>query len=232
MAIAMLAQAAFSAVQGARQNSMANRIKPVNPVYKPSQYAIDQYNLTRQMFGGRMAGASAREQSIYGQQANATAQVGRNATSGSQALSLTGAIQGQTDQQLNELQVAEQQDKYNRLGDMNNANQVMIGEGDKVYNNMLNQYREDMAAKAALRQAGMTNIYNGMSATVGAGMNMGDINFGGNGNFNGRPARINTSLAPVRGTPNTARVMLPTAPSSFTPAYQTPMIGWNQFNRK
>jgi hypothetical protein len=62
---------------------------------------------------------------------------------------------------------------------MNQANQLMIGEGDKVYQDQLRKYQDAVAQKNALRQAGMTNIGNAFnSAETAANMDDTQINFG------------------------------------------------------
>jgi hypothetical protein len=178
LAVMAIASAAASAAKGVQQSNLAKRINPRYNEYTANDLAKRRLGLAEQMYGGRMTGAGQLQDNIYGQQANANANIGRNATSGSQALSLAGAVQGQTNQSLGQLAQMESQDKMNRLGNLNNAYEGMIHEGDKEYNAMLMKYRDDVAAKTALRQASAQNWGNALNGAMSA---VGGLTGGGGG---------------------------------------------------
>jgi hypothetical protein len=178
LAVMAIASAAASAAKGVQQSNLAKRINPRYNEYQTNDLAKKRLGLAEQVYGGRMTGASQFQDNIYGQQANAQANIERNATSGSQALSLAGAVQGQTNQSLGQLAQMESQDKMNRLGNLNNAYEGMIHEGDKEYNAMLMKYRDDVAAKTALRQASAQNWGNALNGAMSA---VGGLTGGGGG---------------------------------------------------
>jgi hypothetical protein len=168
----------FKGIQGGKQQKMANAIHPVNAVYNTSPYAQNQLNTVQQMMNGRMAGASNEEQNVQGNFANSMGSVDRNSTSGSQALAMLGGLQGNTNQAFSQLGQQEAQNKQGLLGYLNAANQGMTDEHDKVYNDQLRNYNNDLNAKNALQNAAWNN--KGFSnALVGAG------NMAQNGAFNG-----------------------------------------------
>lgn len=170
--IVALGSALYKGISGVRQNRMANKIKPQQVNYQTSPYAAANVGLAQQLFNGRMAGASSAEQNIFANNANANASVNRNATNSAQALALISANQGQTDQALSNLAVQEAQSGQQRAGMLMNANQGMVGEGDKIYQDQLRKYQEDVAAKSALRQSGMNNIYGAMGDLGGLAANL------------------------------------------------------------
>lgn len=161
-----LGKAAF----GLFQNAKANDINPVYTPYQVSQYAKDQLGTAQQMFNGRMAGASSEERNINAAQSDTQASVDRNATSSAQALAMATAGQGQADAGFNNLQVKEEQNKYGMLSNLNNAYATMTREGDKVYQDKLNKYQMDVAAKNGLRSSAMNNIFGGASDALSFGI--------------------------------------------------------------
>ncbi len=187
---------------GIKQNRMANKIKPVRTDYQVSPYAKNQLGLANQLFNGRMAGASNMEQNILASQGNMMASVGRNATDGSQALSMAAAAQGQTDQSMAGLGMAEAQNKIAMLGNLNQANQGMTMELDKVYQDKLSRYQEDVQAKNALRNAAWQNFGGAMSDASSLGMQAGY-----QGWFNKKPGQnsglsqlgINSAIGAITG---------------------------------
>ncbi len=156
--MAMQAAKAGSESNSANQlNRMQKGINPMDPTYKVSPYAQQRLGLAQNLLNARMPGATAMERNIYGNQANQMANVERNATSGSQALAMGSAAQGQTNQAFQNLGVQEQQDYYNRLGNQTSALQGMTQEGDKVYQDQLRDYQEKMSLKNAYLGASMQN---------------------------------------------------------------------------
>jgi hypothetical protein len=159
-------------ISGAKQTKESKSINPVFNQYKSSPFASQQLSLAKQLFNGRMAGAPQLERNLFTNNANFMGQVNRNATDSSQALALAAAGQGQTDQSLSNLQTAEAQNKYNMLGNLNNAYGTMIDEGDKEYQSMLQKYQMDVDRKDALRNSGAQNKYGAVSDFASMGFSL------------------------------------------------------------
>lgn len=138
-------------------NRMANAITPVDPAYATSQYAKDRLSLAQNLLNARMPGASSLERNIEANQAAQDTNIDRNATSSAEALTMKAQAQGQTNQAMANLGTQEQQDYYNRLGNLSNAQQGMVAEGDKVYQDQLRDYQEKMQLKNAYMGAAMQN---------------------------------------------------------------------------
>lgn len=154
--------------QGIKQNAEANKIHPQYDPYTSSQYAASTLGTAQQLFGGRMAGATAEEQNIYGNTANTDQQVTKTAGDSSQALAILAGTQAQTGKQFNQLGIQEDQNKYQLLNNLNLANQGETTEGDKVYQANLQKYMMDTQQQAALRGAGSKNIGSGIGGIESA----------------------------------------------------------------
>lgn len=139
-----------------------------DPTYTANPVAAQRMGLAQTLLNARMPGATSMERNIYGNQANQLANVNRNATDSSQALALGAAAQGQTNQAFQNLATQEQQDYYNRLQNLTGAQQGVINEGDKVYQDKVRRF-QDMAG---LQAAGMQN-------TQGAWNSIANLGFGG-----------------------------------------------------
>lgn len=148
---------------GNKQTKLANKINPVFNQYQASPYAGKRLGLANQMFNARMAGAPQMEQNIFSNQANLQGAIERTATDSSSALAAASAGQGQTNQALTNLQIAESQNKYDMLGNLNQAYEGVIREGDKVYDSMKYKFEQDVAQKNALTQSGQQNKYGAIS---------------------------------------------------------------------
>lgn len=153
----------FKALHGAHQNKLANRVKVPDASYTTSPYAQKMLGQAQMLLNSRQPGAAAAENNIMGAQANAMGSVQRNATSGSQALSLLGGIQGNTDNAFQGLAGQEANWKLNSLNNFNQASNAMINEGDKVYQSDLQKRLEAINEKNALRGDATQNIGNGIN---------------------------------------------------------------------
>jgi hypothetical protein len=114
------------------------------------------------------------------------ANVNRNATDASQALAMAGATQGQANQAFGNLETGEAQDYQRRYGNLVGAQQGMIQEGDKVFQDQVRRF-QDMAqikgAQAHNRSAmwqGLGNLGFGMM-----GLGMAGAGGSGGGGFSG-----------------------------------------------
>jgi hypothetical protein len=162
-----LAGAGINLVSGlitaGKQKKLANAIHPNDPTYQTSDYAKNNLALASQLYNSRMAGANQQEQNIYGTQANTISAIDRNSGSGADALAAVAGTQGNTNQSFANLGMQEAQDKMNRYALVNQANQGMINEGDKVYNDQLRKYTEAVDAKNALQGAALQNSHNAIA---------------------------------------------------------------------
>lgn len=219
-----LAGAVWKGIQAAKQNSLANGINPNDPTYEVSQYAKNNLGLAQSMYNGRMAGATDAERNIQANQATTLGSINRNATSSSQALALAGAAQGQTNQALSGLQSAEAQNKYNLAGQVANANRDLVNENDKVYQDQLRKYQQDVQAKSALRQAAANNLsglFGDLTSGAMLASSMGGIGGVGNmgfGNINN--ANVAGSMPLAGGINTSAALGAFGAPSMQTPPPQ------------
>ena len=179
-----------------------------DPTYTANPEAGKRLGMAQTLLNARMPGASAMERNIYGNQANQLANVNRNATDSSQALALGAAAQGQTNQAFQNLGVQEQQDYYNRLQNYTGAQQGVIQEGDKVYQDKVRRFQD----LAGLTGAGEQN-------TQGAWNSIANLGFGGAslgaqyGMMNPRGAARDNSFMGMQ-------------PQSGTPGYNDPSQGW------
>jgi hypothetical protein len=175
----------FNIYTGVKQGSEANQINPVYTPFQKSPYAADTLGTAQQLFGGRMAGATALEQNIYGNTANTDAQIQKTATDPAQALAIESATQAQAGQQFRNLATTEDQNKYQLLNNLNLANAGETSENDKSYQAMLQKYMLDTQQQSALRGASGKNIASGIGGIESAATAGNAASGGGAGSFLG-----------------------------------------------
>jgi hypothetical protein len=167
---------AIGAIGGLFGNRRANKrleaLIKMNPTYQVNPIAKERLGLAQQLLNARMPGAASMERNIYGNQATTLAQINRGATDASQALALAAGVQGQTNQAFSDLGIQESQDYYNRMENLEGAQQGMIAEGDKVYQDQVRRF-QDLAAIRGAQTANMHNTW----GTIG-NLGMGLMNFG------------------------------------------------------
>jgi len=169
-------------ISGMKQSKEAKKINPVFNQYQANPFAKQQLGLAQNLFGGRMAGAQSLERNIFSNQANTLDSVGRNATDASQAIAAAAGVQGQMNNDLTGLQTMEAQNKYNLLGNLNQAYGANINEGDKVYNSMLQKFQFDAGRKDALANAGAMNKSGAVNDLSSMFMQLGQLGGFGGGN--------------------------------------------------
>ena len=145
-------------IKGIHQNNLANSVVVPDATYNSSPYAAAMLASANQLRNSRMTGAASAAQNIDANQSNSMDAVGRNATSGAQALSMVGAIQGQSNNAFNSLRQQEGADEQYKNNNWNMANQQMIGVGDKEYADRVRKQNMAIQEKSGLRQAANTNI--------------------------------------------------------------------------
>lgn len=168
-------------ILGFFQNKKANKIHPVWEQYQNSPYELQKLALAQSLFNGRMAGAGAQQQNIFNNQAATLSNINRNSGSAARALALSAASQGMTNDAISNLGQQEAQNKYNLLGNLDNAYTSMTQEGDKVYNSKLQKYQMDKQEQAALRNASFQNMFSGINdlgglfTSIGQGQQQNDM---------------------------------------------------------
>lgn len=196
-----------------KANRELKRLLKKDPQYQISDMAKQRLGLAQTLLNARAPGALAAERNIYGTQANTMAGVERNATSGAQALSLNMSAQGQTNQAFQNLAQNEATDYYSRLQNLTGAQQGMIAEEDKVYQDNVRRFQNQVQIKGAIAQ----NNASAWSSLTNLGM--AGMNLGLSGAFGGQP-----------GAAGSAGYVTPSNPqaSAFTqgttPMYSPPNV--------
>lgn len=207
-----------SLIQSGKQKRMAKRINPIQTTYETSQPIQRLYEEGQNLYQGRMAGANAAQQNLLTQSANFNAGVDQSATSGAQALALKAAGLGSTNQSFQDLAVKEAQDKQQRFGINSQVSQLLAQEGDKVYQDKLRKYYDDLNYKRALEGASMQNkqnFFGGLDDLVNTGATiltggLGGGLLGGRGGGGGVDTSPYTVTRPNYPIPNIQRGPLPT----------------------
>jgi hypothetical protein len=156
----------LGAATGIGQKKEANKINPVYKAYETSQYAKDMHGTAQMRLNARNPQAEAQRRAALNSGANALAGVQRNSTDASQSMAMAGAIQGQTDQSLNNLALQDQANDQAKLANLFQAQNVLIGEDRMKYQDMLTKYQLDMGQKNALMNAGNDNMLNGLDSAA------------------------------------------------------------------
>lgn len=157
-----------------QQKEAADAINPVDVEYKVSDFAKEQLDNARQAANARMPGASAMENNLYRSQAGAMMNLARAATP-QQLIAGAGAIQGGTNNALNNLAIQETQFRNSMLSNLNSALGVMINEGDKVYADQNARFNRQYAEKQGLLNSSQQNMSNSIanaSAAMGKGVDI------------------------------------------------------------
>lgn len=142
-----------------------------DPTYQESPYAKSRLGLATQLINSKMPGQQRQEQNIQANNANAMANIQRNAGDSSQALALGAAAQGQTDQAFNNLGISEAQDYYRRLDNMNGANDAMTAEHHASFDDSVRRWQDEgniYMARNAIRQQQGQNLENLGSMFMGS----------------------------------------------------------------
>jgi hypothetical protein len=195
---------------GRKQRKLANKINPIDPEYQISQQAKDQLARAQQLAGGRMAGATAMEKNIAANQANFQASVERNAASGTDALAMAAVGNAQANQSMSDLAVKEAQNKVMMNEVLSGAENNMINQQDKVFDDRLRKYTEAVKAKNDLMNAAYQNTAGALSDMAQGGLMM--LGSGANpklGGLFGGMGKKAGALASVSSTPLSAAGMNP-----------------------
>ena len=155
-----------------KNNSELGKLIKQNPTYQSNPIAAERLSFAKSLLNARMPGASQMERNIFTAQGSQMGNINANATDSSQALALGAAAQGQTNQSLQGLQLQETQDYQQRLNNVVGAQQGMINEGDKVYQDKIRNF-DDMVSMRGAQAANRSNAWNSISQGGFAAMNFG-----------------------------------------------------------
>lgn len=158
-----------SLLTAGKQRRLARGINPINATYTENPFIKSLYGEGRNLYQGRMAGATQAEQNLLTGFANFGAGVDRSATSGSQAIAAKAAGLGQTEQGFTDLATQEAIDKQRRFGIYSNVSQLMAQEGEKVFQDKLRKYYDDLNYKRALEGSALqnqANFFSGLDDTA------------------------------------------------------------------
>lgn len=190
-----------------KANRDLNKLLGQDPSYEINPIATQRVSLAQSLLNSRMPGAASIEKNIYGNEANSVSNINRNATDSSQALALASGAEGQANQSFNQLGVEESQDYQRRYQNLQGAQEGLIQEGDKQYQDKLRRY-SDLAqirsTQNANRQANWQDVSNlgfglsdfGLSGGMGkmfgsGGGGSGSAGSAGTGGFGGGGGGLN-----------------------------------------
>ena len=183
--IGLIAQTGATAYGIAEGIAMSKQAKKIDPKYYQygdpklqgyeSPYAKQMMGLAQTQLNARSPYAAGQQRSILSSQAGAQAAGQRAITDPSQLLAMSPVYQGVAGQQEFNRAAQEQQQYQQKLSQLTGAQQVMIGEGDKTYQDRLRKYQMDMDLKQALASAGrqttLSSMQNLASTFLAAGSN-------------------------------------------------------------
>jgi hypothetical protein len=132
-----------------KANRKMDELLSQDPSYSANPIANERLSLAKTLLNARMPGASSVERNLLASQQNRFENINRNATSGAQAIAAANMVSGQTDRSLMNLGVEEAQDYQRRYGNLVNAQEGVIREGDKVYDDTLRRYGNRFQVNAA-----------------------------------------------------------------------------------
>lgn len=157
-----------------------------DPTYNINPIAQQRLALAQTMLNARMPGAIQVERNINSNQANQLSNIGRNASDASQLLSLGAQTQGQTNDAYANLGINEAQDYQRRYGNLLGAQEGMINEGDKVYNDQVRRFGDETQLRGSIA-ANRANTWGDIS-----NMGFGIADFAASGGFGSNRGVSNT----------------------------------------
>jgi hypothetical protein len=140
-----------------KANREMDKLLAKNPVYNENPLAKQRLGLAQTLLNARMPGAVAVERNLFTNQATQLNRLDRGATDASQALAAAAGIGAQTDTSLNQLGINEAQDYQRRLANLSDAQQGVIMEGDKVFQDKTRRYNDEFSVRGAQQQNRQNN---------------------------------------------------------------------------
>lgn len=153
------------------------------PTYQKSQYPGMQLGMANQAFNAQMPGSQQFQQNMFSNQANTNSAIGRTATDAGQALSAYAGSQGQTANDINNLQMQQADWKKFGLSNLNNAYGAMANEDRFAYEKEHEKF-SDIAqlkgAQAANKLAKRKALWNTVGQVANLGVSLATGGLGGN----------------------------------------------------
>lgn len=191
-------------------NRRLRRLMKDDPVYKENPLARQRLGLAKTLLNARMPGAASVERNINSSFANTVSNAQRGATDSNSLLLAGSAAQGQANQSFENLGVQEAQDYQRRFNNYVGANEGVIQEGDKVFNDNVRRFENKLQAAGAQNE----NRQNTWGDISKMGFALSDFGMAGGfkslmGGGNGAAGR--TLPPPTMGNYPNAGVLLPGA---------------------
>jgi len=164
-----------SNISGDKLRRSLEAAKGSDPTYSASPYAKNKLGIATGLLNSRGVGASLQERNIFANQGNTAQNISRASTDGGQALQGYLQSQGMTNDALNQQQITEAQDYYNRLNNYNQASDTMTGEHTKLFDDKVRRWQDiiniDMAKHSIRQQQGqnLSNLGGSISSMGGMG---------------------------------------------------------------
>jgi len=149
----------------------------------------ERLGLAKTIFNGRMPGATALENNIFGNQATTLSTIQKGATDAGQVISGAASTQGQTNKAFNDLSIEEMMDYQRRYGNLDNA----YGNADQTLDDIIAMKGAKAQNKGQTWQE-LSNFGMGVS-NFGVAGGFDNMNFGG-GRSRGLTERMPTSTIP------------------------------------
>lgn len=156
--------------RGVANKKMRNLLKQ-DPTYSENPIARQRLGLAQTMLNARMPGAQAVQNNIYGSQANTLSNIQRGATDSSQALALASGVQGNTNDAFGNLGIQEASDYQRRYGNLSDAQEGVVREGDKVFQDQTRRFGNKMQVQGAINE----NKQNNWGDVAGMGFGLADF---------------------------------------------------------
>jgi hypothetical protein len=158
-----------------KANRQMRQLMKENPIYKENPLAKQRLGYTQALLNARMPGAAAAERNIFANQAGQIQNINKVATDSSQALALATGTQGVTNNSFENLSQAENQDQQRRYGNVVGAENAVINEQDKVFQDQVRR----LSDKAQLQGAINANKQNTMGDISNFGFSLMDFGLSG-----------------------------------------------------
>ena len=168
-AVPAVAQGIVGVVQGIKGNKMGRDLK--DPFYEPPQAATQALgNARNASYSRNMAGQGNLQNEIEQRNASSVSDVLAGATSGVDALAALTAINKNTLNSQNQLGFQSARDYEGRQRELRGQLNNYAGYQDKQFEiNTMQPFLRDAAAASALKNAGLTNAYQGLKGAANAG---------------------------------------------------------------
>ena len=162
-----------------KANREMRRLMKSNPAYQENPLAKQRLGMAQQLLNARMAGAAKLENNIFANQANRLSGLQKTATDATQLLMGGAQSQSQTNDALGNLAIMEEQNFDNRLNRVEGAQEGVINEQTKVFQDQVRRFQDNMQIQGAMN-ANRQNTWGDIS-----NMGFGLASFGLQGGFDG-----------------------------------------------